>query len=139
IALGQYGSEDLGPFSPVELLILEKPAAKSDARSKLEQISEVIHSVGFEVNLAILGFKQCLQRAQSNFAFGLSLLSGRRVVGSESVAQDLTQRFKLGQLRNPLVYFHEMAELLKVNHERHGGNTYLLESDLDLGAGGLLD
>ncbi len=139
IAMGQYGSVDLGPFSPVELLILEKPAAKSDARAKLEQISEFIHLVGFEINLAILGFKKCLQRAQSNFAFGFSLLSGRRVAGSESVAQDLGQRFKLGVLRNPLVYFHEMTELLKANHERHGDSTYLLESDLDFGAGGLLD
>jgi [protein-PII] uridylyltransferase len=139
IALGQYGSEDLGPFSPVELLILERPAAKSEARSKLEQISKVIRSVGFEVELAVLSFKQCLQRAQSNFAFGLSLLSGRRVVGSESVAQDLIQRFKLGQLRNPLVYFHELAELLKATHQQHGDSTYLLESNLDLGSGGLLD
>src|SRR5262245_55279172 len=28
VALGEHGSQDLGPFSPVELLILERPVTK---------------------------------------------------------------------------------------------------------------
>src|SRR5262245_55992983 len=36
MALGEHGSQDLGPFSPVELLILEKPATKGHIRSRLD-------------------------------------------------------------------------------------------------------
>jgi len=139
VAVGEYGSEDLGPFSPVELLILEKPTAKGYARSRLENILEVIKSVGFEVCSPILGFKECLRQAQNDFPFGLSLLSGRRIAGSESVVQDLSQRFKSSQFKNPLVYIHQLAEFLKQAHHQHGESPFLLESDLDMGSGGLLD
>ena len=139
VALGEHGSQDLGPFSPVELLILERPATKGYVRSRLDMVSEVIRSVGFEVRLSMFDFKECLRHAQNNFPFGFSLLSGRRIVGSESVVQDLCQRFKLSQFKNPLVYIHQLEELLKQEHQQHGENTYLLESDLDLGSGGLLD
>jgi [protein-PII] uridylyltransferase len=139
IAVGEYGSEGLGPFSPIELLILEKPAAKSYTRSRLEDVLEVIRLTGLEVRSSRLGFKECLRKAQNDFSFGFSLLSGRRIAGSESVVQDLIQRFKSSQYRNPLGYVHQLAEFLKRAHHQHGESPYLLESDLDLGSGGLLD
>jgi [protein-PII] uridylyltransferase len=139
IALGQYGRQELGPFSVVELLILERPASKNNARSTIDAICEILQTVGFEAHLYVLGFKECLQRAQSDFPFCFSLLSARRIIGSQSVTEDLFQRFKLAQLKNPLVYIHELEEFLKRAHEEHGESTYLLESALDLGRGGLLD
>src|SRR5262245_37119990 len=139
IAIGEYGSRDLSPFSPIELVILEKPASKGFVQSTLEDILEIVRFTGLEVRFSRLGFKECLRKAQNDFSFGFSLLSGRRIAGNESVVQDLIQRFKSGQYKNPLVYVHQLSEFLKQAHDRHGESPYLLESHLDLGAGGLLD
>jgi [protein-PII] uridylyltransferase len=139
IAVGEYGGRDLSPFSPIELVILEKPTSKGFVQSTLEDILEIVRSTGLEVRSSRLGFKECLRKAQNDFSFGFSLLSGRRIVGSESVVQDLIQRFKSGQYKNPLVYVHQLSEFLRQVHHQHGDSPYLLESDLDQGSGGLLD
>ena len=139
IALGEYGSLDLAPFSTVELLLLGKSTTKTGTVPELEKIAEVIKSIGFDVRLSILPPKECLQRAQTDFAFCFSLLSSRCVTGDEAIFQDFFHRFRSGQFKNRLVYVYELSELLRQQHNEYGHSVYLLESDIDRGAGGLLD
>ena len=139
VALGEYGGLELAPFSAVELLLLGKSTSKTDAVPELRKIGELIKSIGFDVRLSILTPKECLQRAQSDFPFCFSLLSNRWVTGDEATFQDFFHRFKSGQFKNRLVYIYELSEFLKQQHNEYGHSVYLLESDIDRGAGGLLD
>jgi UTP:GlnB (protein PII) uridylyltransferase len=73
IAMGQYGSLELGPFSPVELLLLGKPPFKENAGSRLEKGLDTIQRTGFEVHVSLLGPRECLQRTQTDLPLCLSL------------------------------------------------------------------
>lgn len=139
VALGEYGRLDLAPCSPVDLLVLVKSPAVGKPGKAISSVIEAAKSLGFEARILVLTAKECLQRAQSHFPFSFGLLGSRWVTGDAAAFQELEQRFRLSLFRNQLAFLFEMSDYLDALHEDHGASVFLTESDVKLGAGGLLD
>ncbi|MCI0723606.1 MAG: hypothetical protein L0338_32310 [Acidobacteria bacterium] len=140
VALGEYGRLDLAPYSPVDVLLLVKSHARTEPGGGLEGLlKEVLGSLGCEIRLSVLTAKECLQRAQAQFPFAFALLGARWLAGDAGAFQDLVQRFWANLFKNQMAFLFEMADYLDALHQNHGPSVYLMESDLKLGAGGLLD
>lgn len=140
IALGEYGRLELAPHSPVDVLLLVKSHAKHEADDGLEAAARmVLSSFGFEIRLSVLTVKECLHRAQAQFPFAFACLGARRVSGDLAVFQEWNQRFWASLVKNQMTFLSEMADYLAALHDDHGSSVYLTESDLKLGAGGLVD
>src|SRR3990172_4101193 len=139
IALGEYGCLELSPRSAVDLLILLKANQKTAPEETLEEIRLILESSGIHLQVTVATPKECLHRALNSFSFGIKLLSARYIIGDASHFKDLIQRFRANVLKNPLSFVFEITEFLKGTHENHGQDIYRVDSDLTLGAGGLLD
>ena len=137
IALGEYGRLDLAPHSPVDLLLLVKSPLKVESGSALEKLLGVLQSLPSEVRVWVLTIKECLQRAQNCFPFSFGLLGARRVAGDSAAFHDLVQRSRANLFKNQMPFFFEMADYLKAM--RAADSVSLVESDLKLDAGGLLE
>jgi [protein-PII] uridylyltransferase len=140
IALGEYGRLELAPHSPVDVLLLVKPHAKHETDSGLEAaVRGVLSSLGFEIRLSVLTVKECLHRAQAQFPFAFACLGARRVSGDLAVFQEWNQRFWANLAKNQMAFLSELTDYLAALHDDHGSSVYSTESDLNLGAGGLVD
>jgi len=140
IALGEYGRLELAPHSPVDVLLLVRSNAKDEAGAGLEAAARnVLSSLGFEIRLSVLTVKECLHRAQAQFPFTFAALEARRVSGNSAVFEEWNQRFWASLVKNQMAFLSEMADYLAALHDDHGPSVYLTESDLKLGAGGLVD
>ena len=140
IALGEYGRLDLAPYSPVEVLLLLKGHSKPEIDANLESaIRAALGSLGFEIRLSVQTAKECLHRAQVQFPFALACLAARSITGDSAVFQEWSRRFWTGLAKNQMAFLSEMTDYLEALHEDYGSSVYLTESDLKLGAGGLLD
>jgi [protein-PII] uridylyltransferase len=137
IALGEYGRLDLAPYSPVDVLLLVKSPLKVESGSALERLLGVLQSLPSEVRVLVLTAKECLQRAQGCFPFCFGLLGARRIAGDPAAFHDLVQRSRANMWKNQLPFFFEMSDYL--NAARTVDSVSLLESDLKLDAGGLLE
>ncbi len=137
IALGEYGRLDLAPHSPVDLLLLVKSPLKVESGSALEKLLGVLQSLPSEVRVSVLTIKECLQRAQNCFPFSFGLLGARRVAGDSAAFHDLVQRSRANLFKNQMPFLFEMADYLKAM--RAADSVSLVESDLKLDAGGLLE
>ena len=87
----------------------------------------------------MLTAKECLHRAQAQFPFAFACLGARCLSGDMAVFQEWTQRFWANLFKNQMAFLSEMADYLEALHEDNGSSVYLTESDLKLGAGGLVD
>jgi len=137
IALGEYGRLDLAPHSPVDLLLLVKSPLKVESGSALEKLLGVLQSLPSEVRVSVLTAKECQQRAQSCFPFGFGLLGARLVAGDSAAFHELVQRSRANLFKNQMPFLFEMADYLKAM--RAADSVSLVESDLKLDAGGLLE
>ncbi len=140
IALGEYGRLELAPHSPVDVLLLVKSHAKHEVDSGLEAAArDVFSSLGFEIRLSALTVKECLHRAQAQFPFAFACLGARRISGDLSVFEEWNQRFWANLAKNQMAFLSELTDYLAALHDDHGPSVYSTESDLNLGAGGLVD
>ena len=140
IALGEYGRLELAPHSPVDVLLLVRSHAKHEVDAGLEAAARgVLSSLGFEIRLSVLTVKECLHRAQTQFPFAFACLGARRVSGDLAVFQEWNQRFWANLVKNQMAFLSELADYLAALHDDHGPSVYSTESDLNLGAGGLVD
>jgi hypothetical protein len=141
IPLGHWENTGAGiVHSPVDVLLLGKSHATSEEGNTLENsVGTVLKSLGFEVRITVLTAKECLHRAQSQFPFAFGCLRARRVSGDLSLFQEWNQRFWMNLVKNQMTFLSEMADYLHALHEDYGPTVYLTESDLNLGAGGLVD
>ena len=133
LALGQYGSLELAPFSSGQLLLLTHSSWNCDATQVVEKAHSKIAEVGIQAEISQLNVKECLSRSQVDMDFCLSLLSARWVSGARSVGHDCLSRLRSDLVKNPLVYFCE----LESHYQEKGGNVYSLTADLLSGRGGL--
>ena len=133
LALGQYGSLELAPFSCGQLLLVTHSSGNSSATEVVEKVHSKIAKVGIQAEINNLTVKECLRRAQVDMDFCLSLLSARRLSGAKSVGHDCLSRLRSDLVKNPLVYFCD----LESHYREKGGNLYSLTSDLISGRGGL--
>ena len=140
IALGEYGRLELAPHSPVDVLLLVKSHATHEVDSGLEIAARgVLSSLGFEIRLSVLTVKECLHRGQAQFPFAFACLGARRVSGDLAVFQEWNQRFWANLSKNQMAFLSELTDYLEVLHDDHGPSVYSTESNLNLGAGGLVD
>lgn len=140
VALGEYGRLELAPHSPVDVLLLGKSHAMSEECNTLENsVGAVLKSLGFEIRMSVLTAKECVHRTQSQFPFAFSCLGARRISGDLALFQEWNQRFWMGLVKNQIIFLSEMADFLQALHEDYGPSVYMTESDLNLGAGGLVD
>ncbi len=139
VALGEYGRLDLAPCSPADILVMMKSPATGDSGKTLSGVVDAIQALGIEARVTVLTSKECLHRAQNHFPFAFGLLGARWVAGDAVPLQELQQRFRATLLRNQLAFLFEISDYLDALHEDHGASVFLMESDVKLGAGGLLD
>lgn len=140
VALGEYGRLELAPHSPVDVLLLGKSQAMSEECSTLENsVGAVLKSLGFEVRMSVLTTKECVHRTQSQFPFAFSCLGARRISGDLDLFQEWNQRFWMSLVKNQMIFLSEIADYLQSLHEDYGPGVYVTDSDLNLGAGGLVD
>ncbi|MFN8007570.1 MAG: HD domain-containing protein [Terriglobia bacterium] len=139
IAIGEYGSMDLSPLSPVELLILLKPNQSAVPGETIEQLRLLFQASGVQLQVTIISVKECLHQASQNVAFGSKLLFSRFLCGDANPYREFNQRFRTVVLKNPLAFVCEITDFLKRIHADYGEIASRIDADLTLGAGGLLD
>ncbi len=139
LAVGEYGRQQLAPFSPVEILVIGRTGKWAPWGPLRERVETCLHSAGIEFQLRMVPLKECLQLAQAGIDFCLSLLVARVIWGDEALFGELQQRIRSSVSKNPLVFTYDLERFLAALHQRHGASVYLLESDIEADAGGIID
>lgn len=137
VALGNYGTCELTPHAPVGILVLGRSTPKVEETVELEKTWNVIRGLGFEASLLLP--KECFQRFQSDFLFSLSFLNARYLAGDRRLFDEVYARFRSTVFKNRLVFVYELSRHLKQLRLERGESVYSLESDVEVGAGGLCE
>ncbi|PLX51094.1 MAG: [protein-PII] uridylyltransferase [Desulfobulbaceae bacterium] len=131
IALGGYGRGELFPFSDIDLLLLHRTADQDRLTKVAENLFYPLWDAGLEVGHGVRTIDNCLEDAQSDFFFQVSLLDARLVAGSQVLFDELMETFRRLFVHNHRKEFFEtMLSHCRLRHERFGNHGYLLEPDI---------
>jgi len=139
LALGEYGWQELSPFSVVELLLLGKSGKGIEWDDFRVQVQDLVRKIGIECQVHGFSIKECIQKAQTDLSFCLSILSARALLGDLSLFDGLQHRLRATLVKNQLIFLYDLERQVHDRYERYGQNVYLLESDIESGAGGIVD
>ena len=92
LAVGEYGRQQLAPFSPVEILVIGRTGKWAAWGPLRERVETCLRSAGIEFQLQMVPLKECLQLAQAGIDFCLSLLAARVIQGEIPVEELLESR-----------------------------------------------
>jgi len=140
MAVGGYGRGELAPSSDLDLLFLRayKPTPFSD--SVTEYMLYMLWDMGLKVGHASRNVDESLKLAREDHTIQTALLEARRIAGNESLAEELTVRFRKEVAERDHGAF--IAAKLKERDERHhriGASRYMVEPNIKEGKGGLRD
>ncbi|HDK44281.1 MAG TPA: [protein-PII] uridylyltransferase, partial [Desulfobacteraceae bacterium] len=140
VALGGYGRRELYPFSDVDLLLLHDRRASRSMRDVAEAILYPLWDGGFEVGHSVRTPGGAISFARSDFFFQVALLDARLLAGSQSLFDNLRQRYRKkildGRRRD---FVRIMEEFRSERREKYGSHSYLLEPHIKEGKGGMRD
>ncbi len=140
VALGGYGRQELYPYSDVDLLLLHDRKSKKDMQAVAESILYPLWDAGFEVGHSVRTVKDAIRFAKEDFIFEVSLLDARWLAGSESLYQELLQRYQKKILYGQRQQFaRTMDRMCLQRQEKYGSHAYRLEPHVKEGRGGMRD
>ncbi|MCI5189583.1 MAG: [protein-PII] uridylyltransferase, partial [Candidatus Electrothrix sp. AS4_5] len=125
VALGGYGRQELYPYSDVDLLLLHDRQATKDMQAVAESILYPLWDAGFEVGHSVRTVKEAIRFARKDFIFEVSLLDARWLAGSESLYQELLQRYQKKILYGQRQQFvRTMDRMCLERQEKYGTHAY---------------
>lgn len=140
VALGGYGRQELFPFSDIDLMLLYRPSAKDRLNDVAEAVFYPLWDAGLEVGHGVRTVEICLEDADKDFFFHVSLLDARLLTGSQTLFDELTEKFNrlfvTGQRKE---FFKKMISHCQLRHKRFGNHSYLLEPQIKESRGGFRD
>ena len=136
LALGTYGSLELTPFSPFQLL-LTGAVPDGEASQIMEATRSRMADMGIHGETVRLSTRECLSRSQTDVGFCLALLSSRWVGGTAAVGSDLNHRLWSTLLKRPGIFLCELERHYRQMLEGGVSSIYALKADLEEGPGGL--
>lgn len=140
VALGGYGRRELYPFSDVDLLLLHDRRAAKSMRDVAEAILYPLWDGGFEVGHSVRTPGEAISFARDDFCFQVALLDARLLAGSQSLFDNLRQRYRKKILDGRRREFaRAMEEFRSERRKKYGSHSYLLEPHIKEGKGGMRD
>ena len=140
LAVGGFGRGEMAPYSDVDLLFLYRPQIEPLFASFVAQVVRDSWDTGVKISQSVRTVRDALSTARTDIQFATSLTSGRRLWGSEELAQELLRRFQRQILRRQRTTF--LAECIAAREEERqeaGGAVLQLEPDIKRSYGGLRD
>jgi [protein-PII] uridylyltransferase len=141
IALGGYGRRELFPHSDVDILFLyEEPSLEAAHKETVAEILKTLWDLRLRVSPASRTLEECDEFNGDNPEFTISLLDCRYLAGDERLFARLSSKVipeLVARERSPLV--HNLAELTRQRHTKHGNTIFHLEPNLKEAPGGLRD
>ena len=137
LAVDSFGSLELTPSSPVDLVLLTNFFWGKGLSSILETTTANILDVGINVRIRHFTVKDCILHCQKNMRICMSLLSSRWISGDELIGRDFKQRLLSALTRNPPVYFLELDNYCREQLKVGESSVYSLNARLDSDIGGL--
>ncbi|MBX9746750.1 MAG: [protein-PII] uridylyltransferase [Hyphomonadaceae bacterium] len=140
MAVGGYGRGELAPSSDLDLLFLRAYKPTPFSESVTEYMLYLLWDMGLKVGHASRNVEESLKLAREDHTIQTALLEARRIAGDESLAQELTVRFRKEVAEKDHGAF--IAAKLKERDERHarvGASRYMVEPNIKEGKGGLRD
>jgi [protein-PII] uridylyltransferase len=140
VAVGGYGRGELAPSSDLDLLFLRAYKQTPFAESVTEFMLYMLWDMGLKVGHASRTVDDCIKLARDDHTIQTALLEARRIAGDESLAKELTTRFREEVAERDHAGF--IAAKLAERDERHarvGASRYMVEPNIKEGKGGLRD
>jgi [protein-PII] uridylyltransferase len=140
IAVGGYGRGELAPSSDIDLLFLRAYKQTPFAESVTEYMLYMLWDMGLKVGHSSRTVNECIKLAKEDHTIQTALLEARRICGDESLATELSERFRAEVAEPSHATF--IAAKLKERDERHlraGASRYMVEPNIKEGKGGLRD
>src|SRR5271154_4747893 len=140
LAVGGYGRGALAPYSDIDLLFLRPYKQTAHVESVIEYMLYALWDLGFKVGHASRTIDECVRLSREDVTIRTSILEARRLIGDETLALALQQRFRDEVVRGTGAEF--VAAKLKERDERHaraGASRYMVEPNVKEGKGGLRD
>lgn len=140
VAVGGYGRQELFPFSDIDLMLLHRSSAKDRLNDVAEAVFYPLWDAGLEVGHGVRTIEICLEDANNDFFFLVSLLDARLLIGSQILFDELMEKFtRLFVTGHRKEFFENMLSHCRLRHKRFGNHTYLLEPQIKESRGGFRD
>jgi len=141
VALGGYGRRMLFPHSDVDILFLfENSRAEVAHKPAVRGIYQALWDLQLRVSQAVRTLEECEKPQRDNPEFSISLIDGRYLAGDEPLFARLRDQVvpqMVARERRELI--HDLAELTRLRHAKHGDTIFHLEPNLKDAPGGLRD
>jgi [protein-PII] uridylyltransferase len=140
VALGGYGRQELFPYSDIDLMLLHRSSATDRLNDVAEALFYPLWDAGLEVGHGVRTVGICLEDANNDFFFQVSLLDARLLAGSQVLFDELMGKFnRLFVTGHRKEFFETMLSHCRHRHERFGNHSYLLEPHIKESRGGFRD
>ena len=142
MALGGYGRGELNLQSDIDLLFLH---ASSTSKTQVEEAAQMIlyplWDLGLDVGHGTRDLGDSLALAESDFTVLVSLLTARRLAGSERIGAQLAPALTkvLASDRAKRRFLDRVTQADQERQAKFGHTPYLLEPHIKEGEGGLRD
>jgi [protein-PII] uridylyltransferase len=140
LAVGGYGRGDLFPYSDIDLLILvDQPETAQDVKESIGSLLRVLWDSSLCPSHSVHTVEECCQLDATNPELTISLLTQRRLWGSERLYGALSAKlpaFLRAQRKNLTGH---LLRLTEQRHVRFADTIYHLEPDIKEAPGGLRD
>jgi [protein-PII] uridylyltransferase len=140
LAVGGFGRRELFPHSDVDLLLLVESAEQAmEQRDAIAHFLRELWDSNLEPSHSVHTVEECCQLDAANVELTISLISQRRLCGSEALHGRLAARLpEFLRLQRRSVTAH-LLRLSEVRHAKFQSTIYHLEPDVKDSPGGIRD
>jgi [protein-PII] uridylyltransferase len=141
MALGDFGTNSLFPYSEVDLLFLHASETTSEKyRGSIHQLSQGLSDLPLKLNSTTRTLDDCSQFDSYNPEAFLSLFDCRYVAGDQEPFSNLRDRLIPEMMnRESQVLVGHLAEITRTRHRKFGNTVFHLEPNVKDGPGGYRD
>ena len=138
LAIGEYGRRQLGPFSPITLLVLQASEVPFKEDIWKTGIVQPLEQAGWQVQFEAMKVEEAVELCLSDYGWLSSLLDSRFISGSRQLMDEL-QESLMGQIESDRDR-QSIRAFLQDWLERKNSQldpSFILEPDLEYSSGGL--
>lgn len=139
MAVGGYGRERLAPYSDIDLLILHKSRAATQAKPLIDFILYALWDAQLSVSQAVHSPAGAIDLGKEDLSFNTSLLDARYLAGSRILADDFVRRFDAYREKTVSQFIEEKLSEREDRLADDAYSRYAIEPDVKEGKGGLRD
>lgn len=140
VAMGGYGRKELFPFSDIDILLLYPTGEEASLENVAECLFYPLWDASLEVGHGVRTVEACMENAEKDFFFLVSMLDARLICGNRAIFNELMSRFRESFIQgNRKEFVLQMLAHRSERHKRFGSHVYLLEPNIKESRGGLRD